>query len=199
MSLLAQGAGKDSLFEDVRRKYAKKNRLLFGHDSACLQELRDDMRGQSHRTLLLWAFDLSQDALSQLETRYPDDQRPRSAVTLCRLWAQGSVKMPQARPAILALHAMAKEMGCAADAALCHALGHACASVHTGKHAIGLPLYELTAIVLQTDRTGFEQPVLSRISQYRQRLKYFEQQPQPGPWAAFLTDKEQMKQQSKNL
>ena len=199
MSMLPQQQGKEGLFADVRRRYKKGQKLLFSRDSACLQPLLDDMSRQNHRTLILWAFDCAQEALSCLEKSCPNDPRPREAMALCRLWAQGSVKMPQARPAILALHAMAKEVSCPVDAALCHAVGHACATVHTHKHAIGLPLYELTAIVLQSDRTGFEQPVLSRISQYHLRLKYFEQQPQRGPWAAFLQDKEQMKQSGEKI
>lgn len=188
MSLLPEQEGVDSLFADVRRRYAKKNLLLFSHNSACLQELQDDMRRQNHRTLVLWAFDCAQDALNQLEARYPDDHRPREAVTLCRQWAQGAVKMPQARRAILALHAMAKEMDNAIDASLCHALGHACATVHTGRHAIGLPIYELTALVRALGIDNSQQALPEKVAYYRQRLAYWQEEVKryPGPWAGFL-------------
>ena len=188
MSLLPEQESDVSLFSDVRRKYAKKNRLLLGHDSACLQELQDDMLRQNHRTLVLWAFDCVQEALNQLEARYPDDPRPREAVTLCRQWAQGANKMPPAKHAILALHAMAKETDNIVDAALCHALGHACATVHTEKHAIGLPVYELTALVRALGIDSSDQALHGKIAYYRQRLAYWQEEVKryPGPWAGFL-------------
>lgn len=189
MSPLPIQAGEEDLFADVRRRYKKKNILLFSHGSACLQELLADMQGLRHPVLVLWAFFCAQEALTRLETSYPADPRPGEAMALCRQWAQGSVKMPQARHAILALHAMAKETDSAVDAALCHALGHACATVHTGKHAIGLPIYELTAMVLERGMAGFELPVLDRVKAYRTRLEQVEHQQPEGLWAAFLTDK----------
>jgi len=183
---------EESLFADVRRRYARKNQLLFGRDSTCLQDLLADIRHQKHRTLVLWAFDCAQDALNQLEACYYDDPRPREAVALCWQWAQGAIKMPLARRAILALHAMAKEVDNAVDAALCHALGHACATVHVETHAIGLPVYELTALVRNLGLGNSEQAVLDKAAHYRQRLAYWQEMiyQHPGPWAGFLMDDE---------
>ena len=56
--------------------------------------------------------------------------------------------MPVAKRAILDVHAMAKLMDDPVDAALCHAVGQGCSCVHTPKHALGLPVYELTAVFL---------------------------------------------------
>lgn len=60
--------------------------------------------------------------------------------------------MPAARRAILAAHAAAKETADPVSIALCHAIGQACGTVHVETHAIGLAMYELTALV----RLGLE-------------------------------------------
>lgn len=59
--------------------------------------------------------------------------------------------MPVAKRAILDVHAMARDMDDPADAALCHAVGQRCSCVHTPKHALGLPVYELTATYIRGD------------------------------------------------
>lgn len=189
MSLMPQQEGEEDLFADVRRKYKNRQVMFFSRDSACLRGLQSDMQAYSHQALVLWAFCCAQEALKKLGARYPDDPRPGEALSLSLQWAQGTIKMPQARRAILSLHAMAKEMEGKADAALCHALGHACATVHTQRHAIGLPIYELTALLLERGITGFEQAALDRISAYRACLRHMGAEPQGGPWAAFLRDK----------
>ena len=48
---------------------------------------------------------------------------------------------------ILAVHDYAKKTDDPIVQALCHALGQGCSTVHTVKHAIGLPMYEMTAMV----------------------------------------------------
>ncbi len=189
MSLMLQQESEGDLFADVRRKYKNRQKLFFSRDSTCLRGLQSDMQASSHMALVLWAFCCAQEAVKKLETRYPDDPRPGEALSLSLQWAQGTIKMPQARRAILSLHAMAKEMESKADAALCHALGHACATVHTKKHAIGLPIYELTALTLERGIAGFEQPALDRISAYRACLRRMGDEPQEGPRATFLKDK----------
>lgn len=189
MNLLPVQEGEADLFADVRRRFQRNCGLLFSRDSACLRRLQSDMQEHSHRALVLWAFGCAQEALKKLQTSYPADPRPGEAMALSLQWAQGTVKMPQARRSILSLHAMAGETDSKADAALCHALGHACATVHTKKHAIGLPIYELTSLVLDRGIAGFEQPALDRISAYRERLRNIGDEAQEGPWAAFLMDK----------
>ena len=189
MNLLPVQEGEADLFADVRRRYQRRYRLLFSRDSACLRELRSDMKEYSHRALVFWAFGCAQEALKKLETSCPGDPRPGEAMALSLQWARGTVRMPQARRAILSLHAMAREKDNKADAALCHALGHACATVHTAKHAIGLPIYELTSLVLDRGIAGFERLALDRISAYRGFLRNIGDEVQEGRWAAFLMDK----------
>lgn len=55
--------------------------------------------------------------------------------------------MPASKRAIIGCHALAKELSSAADIARCHTVGQACATVHAKGHAIGFPIYDLTAMI----------------------------------------------------
>ena len=78
--------------------------------------------------------------------------------------------MPIAKRAILDCHAMAKELTNPADIARCHAVGQACSVVHTAGHALGYPMYELTAIVLELGLDDCREPIEHRVRYYEQRL-----------------------------
>lgn len=175
---------------DVRARFRRGNRILFSRDSTCLQELLRLIRQQKHRTLVLWAFACVQLPVAALEERHPGETRPRAAVSLCREWAAGKVKMPAAKQALLQVHAMAKELDDPVDVALCHAVGQACATVHVETHAIGLPIYELTAIVRARGMESCEAAVEARIAEYIACLNRCAAavDAQPLAWAGFLLD-----------
>lgn len=176
--------------EDVREKYKRKNQVLFDRDSACLQELLRLIRQQKHRTLVMWAFECAEPVVDRLRERYPKDHRPEEALHLCKLWAGGEIKMPEAKRALLQAHAMAKEIDNPADIALCHGVGQACAAVHVETHAIGLVLYELTAIVREVGIDHCETAVAEKIDDYISCLRFWQQEidREPRQWAAFLLD-----------
>lgn len=186
---------------EVHAKLRRGNQILFTRGSRCLQPLLALIRQQSHRALVLWALEGCQDPLALLADRWPGEQRPAQAVQAARLWAQGRIKMPAAQRAILAAHAAAKDTDDPVSIALCHAVGQACGAVHVETHAIGLPMYELTALV----RLGLEGktalmpsepficedlilPLSRRLEAYARRLLYWGQaaRSHPGPWAPFL-------------
>ena len=174
-------------------KYRRGRRLLFNRDSECLQELLALIRRQKHRTLVLWALEGAQAIQRQLARTYPAEERPRRAVELCRAWAEGTLKMPEAKRALLDAHAAAKTALTSADEALFHAVGQACATVHVETHAIGLAIYELSALVFAWGPEAAEAPVEAKISCYIDRLRYWEAQAdaQPRRWARFLLDDSQ--------
>ena len=173
---------------DVRMLYRRGNRLLFNRNSACLQPLLADFRRESRRALVCWALARAESPVALLASRYPKDGRPMDALRLSRLWAEGKIKMPLARQAILQVHAMAREVSSPADEALCHAVGQGCAAVHAEDHAIGLALYELTAIVLDRGLDQCEAAVEARIAAYAACLADSRREAaDPGrPWADFL-------------
>lgn len=178
------------MFSDVEIKMKKSNKILFSRDSECLHDLISLIQKQNHRTLVMWALDCSKLTLEQFEAKYPDEHRPRICLELCKDWAKGKIKMPAAKRAILDSHAVAKEINDSQYGALCHAIGHAGATVHVETHAIGLPMYELTALVLKFGRDNFEKPVIDKINYYYNRLLYW--QDNAGKlkleWADFLLD-----------
>lgn len=176
------------MFSDVETKLKKRNQLLFSRESECLQELIELIQLQNHRTLVMWALDCAKSPLEQMERKYPDESRPRMCLKRCEDWARGKIKMPQAKPAILACHAVAKDIDDRMYGALCHAIGHAGATVHVETHALGLVMYELTALVIRYGKKDFVEPVSEKINDYYSRLLYWQENTdQLGlDWAGFL-------------
>jgi hypothetical protein len=96
--------------------------------------------------------------------------------------------MQDAKRAILNSHAVAKEIDHEVCKALCHGIGHAGATVHVGSHAIGLPMYELTAIVISYKMSDYEEAVKEKIDFYIDRLLYWRENAGKldRKWADFL-------------
>lgn len=174
--------------DDVREKLKRKNQILFSRDSACLRPLRFLIAEQKHRTLVMWALACARAPLDELKARYPQEERPERAVRLCGQWAMGQCKMPVAKRALLEVHAMAKELSDPVQSALCHAVGQACATVHVETHAIGLALYELTAIVRRWGIDHCQAALEAKIADYISRLLDCAAKidAEPREWADFL-------------
>lgn len=178
------------MFDDVELKLKNKNTILFSRYSECLHVLKKLIEQQKHRTLVLWALDCAKIPLARLEDKYPSESRPREALELSKAWSSGKVKMPIAKRAILDAHAVAKEIDDAECGALCHAIGHACGTIHVEMHAIGLPVYELTALVLRFGKDGYREPVCKKIDYYYECLVYWQENIDKFEyeWTGFLLD-----------
>lgn len=174
--------------DDVNAKIKRKNQILFSQESPMLQELSMLLEAQNRRTVVLWALDLSGDCVKELLKKYPMDDRPFRALEETKRWAAGEIKMAAAKKAILNCHSMAKEMHLPEDKALCHAIGQACSTVHTKRHAMGLPIYELTAIVRKYGIENCREPVEKRCVQYIDKLVYWRDNlsEYKGTWAKFM-------------
>ena len=74
------------------------------------------------------------------------------------------------------------------DIAMCHAVGQACAVVHTAGHAMGYPMYDLTAIVLAQGIDQAAEAVERRKQEYIGRLLYWRENESQyqGEWADFM-------------
>lgn len=175
------------MFEDVELKMKKKNKILFSCDSVCLQNLAEQIKLQNRRTLVMWALNCSKTTLEKFESKYPNEQRPRIALDLCDKWSKGMIKMPIAKKTILDSHAVAKELNDKVYSDLCHAVGHACATIHVKTHAIGLPIYELTSIVFENEKRKYEKAVFEKINYYERQLLYWQENTDHDRlWANFL-------------
>ena len=173
---------------EVRAKAKRHNQILFSRDSLLLAELSRLIEQTNRRALVLWALELAEETPRELAEKYPEDHRPREAIAASRAWAAGEIKMPIAKREILNCHAMAKELADPADIARCHAVGQACSVVHTAGHALGYPMYALTAMVLEHGLDDCREPIEERVMYYEQRLRYwmeYEKSCQQN-WAGFL-------------
>ena len=164
------------MYEMIVKRINKGRKTLFDPDDECLTGLYELIQNQSHKTLILWALELAEGSVRELNKKYIDDSRPENALNLSKQWAAGEVKMPIAKKAILECHSMAKELTDVSDIALCHAIGQACSVVHTKKHAMGYPVYELTAIVRQNKTQFSKESVKQRIGYYIERLLFWQKE-----------------------
>ena len=174
--------------DEARIKLKRKNQVLFAKDAEFLQDLTMLFREQNHRVMVLWALDLAAGSVAQLEEAYPDEPRPKEALEAARAWAAGKIKMRLAQRKILDCHALAKELDSREDIALCHAVGQACAVVHTAGHAIGYPMYDLSAIVYRLGIENCADAVEQRKREYIDRLFYWGEHSDDyeGEWAQFM-------------
>ena len=171
--------------EDVRARLKRKNQILFSPKDAFLQDLGALIGEQNHRTMVLWAFDWAEEAVKRLEEKYPHDSSARSALEASKLWAAGKVKMPVAKREILNCHAFAKQLTSPEYIALCHAVGQACGVVHATGHAMGFPVYDLTAMVHRFGLEDCKGLIELRKQAYMGKILYWKQ-PEPtyaGEWA----------------
>ena len=174
--------------DEVQIRLKKRNQVLFAKDTEYLQDLSTLFRDQNHRTMVLWALDLAAESVARLEEKYPDETRPREALEAARAWAAGKIKMRLAQRKILDCHAFAKELDSKVDIALCHAVGQACAVVHTAGHAMGYPMYELSAIVYRLGIESCAEAVEQRKQEYINKLFYWNEHvcDYEGEWADFM-------------
>ena len=174
--------------DEVRIRLKKRSQVLFAKDMEYLQDLTMLFREQSHKTMVLWALDLAAESVAKLEEKYPDENRPREALEAARAWAAGMIKMRPVQRKILDCHAFAKEIGSKEDIALCHAIGQACAVVHTAGHAIGYPMYELSAIIYRLGIEHCSEAVELRKQEYIRKLFYWNEHigDYKGEWAGFM-------------
>lgn len=174
--------------EEVKGKLKRKNMVLFSKDSQCLLELNDMLSRENHITITLWALELAEETVNLLREKYPEEDRPEKALEAARRWASGEIFMREAQRKILDCHGLAKELDSLEDIALCHAVGQGCSVVHTAGHAMGYPIYELTAIVRKWGLENSVEKVENRISYYIDRLIFWSQKSDSVniKWAKFM-------------
>lgn len=179
-------AWKDTLEKRIKAK----RQILFSKDDDMIVLLRLLIDEMPRRAVILWALELAEETVNMLEIKHPLENRPRIALTKTRMWASGNVKMPVAKRAILDCHAVAKEISSAVDIARCHAIGQACGTVHANGHAVGFPIYELTAMIRENGTDNCDEMIQERMNYYIERLIYLKENYKKSSeeWAKFLID-----------
>lgn len=149
--------------------------------------LNVELGSANRREVVLWAFECAEAALETLRLKCPRLEQPQQALTVCRAWARGDVRMPVARRAILDCHAACRGCTDGELISLCHAIGQGLSAIHTPRHAIGLPIYELTAMVYRLG-DAYEIPVAEKLAWYLETLERVRGTDGQYPWIDFLRD-----------
>jgi len=137
---------------------SKERKMLSDWKAPYIQSLMKLIETQSKATLADWAVDYSErDILPIWNKHYPDDQRPQNALHAACQWLSGTIKLPQAKSAILECHAAAREAdGNPSAQAAARTIGQCASTIHSARHCIGLAFYGAIAVVY--DRLGTDVP-----------------------------------------
>lgn len=127
---------------------AKKVRKMLGSaDAPYIVSLMRLIETQSKATIVGWCLDYAEKHFLPIyEAKCSGDARPRQSLAAARKWMAGSIKLPEAKKAILAAHAAAREAeeNPAAQAAA-RAIGQAAGTIHAPTHALGIAFYGAAA------------------------------------------------------
>lgn len=137
---------------------AKTRKMLSDWEAPYIQSLMGLIETQSKATLANWAVDYAERVILPLWCKsYPDDSRPQNALNAARKWLSGTIKLPQAKPAILECHAAARESeGNPIAQAAARAIGQCASTIHSARHCIGLAFYGALAVAY--DKLGTHAP-----------------------------------------
>jgi hypothetical protein len=140
----------------------QKLRKTFGNfDCPTIRSLARLAETQSKRTLCLWNIAYAETYLLPVfEREFPNDPRPREALTNARGWLEGRVRFADAKDTNNGAHnaATAAEGHPAAQAAA-RAIAHASLTIHVSAHCMGIAFYGAAALAydqLGTDATEQE-------------------------------------------
>jgi Imm-5 like putative immunity protein len=145
--------------------------------SISLARLKDErlvelVKKAAHKTLAIWAIDCAERVLAYFKEKYPEDNRPRTAIETLRTWINTDVfRMAVIRKASLNAHAAAREVGednAARSAA--RAAGQAVATAHVPTHSLGSAVYALQAISRATAPSEADTAVAKERDWQYQRL-----------------------------
>jgi hypothetical protein len=127
---------------DPRRKQPK---FSLARNDKPMEEL---VKGTDKKILAVWAIDCTERVLPYFEENYPDDPRPRDALTALREWiTTGVFHMADIRGASLTSHAAAREVGeDTAARSAARAAGQAVATAHVPTHSLGAAIYARQAV-----------------------------------------------------
>lgn len=167
-------------------------KMLIKPDAIELNNLQLLIKKSTHKVLILWALDCANDLLMLFENEYKADLRPRIAIEKGYLWASGTIKMPEAKKAILDAHQSATEhqdnlVACA----LARAIGQGISTIHIRTHAIGIVIYGVTAFLRQKPTIDPNEIIKERVEWFYQKLLYWENHVSDyRMWAPFLLKEE---------
>ncbi|MDR0435324.1 MAG: hypothetical protein LBH11_00895 [Propionibacteriaceae bacterium] len=132
------------------------------------QQLMALIGTQSKATIATWCVGYAAEHFLPIwQTDMPGDDRPAAALAAARSWLAGEIKLPEAKPVILACHAAARESegnGKYAALAAARACGQSASVIHSASHSIGMLWYGAAAVAYATVGVGQPAEVYARIA-----------------------------------
>ena len=193
-------ADAETVAQNIAERMKRRRALLFHPDDACFSSLgRCLAETHDRRAVVSWAFSLATEGVAALQANGCTEgaDEAANALSSARLWAAGAIGMPAARQSILSCHACAKRQADPCASSYLHAVAQACSVVHSVKHALGYPVYELTALAVKSlslssrevprDILFCARALCARIEAHERTLRRIRRGPFPGAWAPFLT------------
>ena len=116
---------------------AKPRKMLSDWDAPYIQPLLKSIETQSKEIIVAWAVDYAQKSLLPLWNKYgqSEDPRPQNALFAAKQWLSGSIKLPQAKAAILKCHEAARESeGNPVAQGAARAVAQAASAIHSTRH-----------------------------------------------------------------
>ena len=153
----------------VLERLNRRNAVLFRAQDPLLRPLAEALGQASRLAVARWALEAVKEPAARLEALTGSDI-PGRTLAAARCWAAGEITMPAAKREILLCHHLAAEMQDPEAVALCHAVGQACSVIHTPRHGMGLPVYELTALVRRYGLPEGAEAVEERVEAYARLL-----------------------------
>jgi len=138
------------------------------------EKILDLVHKTDAKILAAWAIDCAGRVLHYFEEKYPEDDRPRKALEVCREWVNTDLfSMKEIRKAALDAHSAARETGQDNSArSAARSAGQAVATSHVPTHSIGAANYALQAIYRANILSDFEIALASeRNWQYQHLLE----------------------------
>lgn len=174
-------------YEDVFDCVLRKNEIWFRKTNELILDLGDCIESKSRKAIVLWSLSMANEVHNKLSHETFMDPRSKAVIDMATDWAFGRETMKNARNAIIECHAICKDGISEIDSLYCHAIGQACSTVHTTKHALGLPMYELTAIAKLYGFESCMDAILERKEFYIDRMEFCETQVDKyANWANFM-------------
>lgn len=146
---------------------AKLRKMLGKLDNPDIIALMRLIETQSQQTLSQWAIEYTEKVcLPIFEKQLPEDSRPADAISNCRTYLNGEIKLTQVKPFLKAAGQAARDAdGFAAAQAAARAIGTACSVIQNPPGALGFVFYCAAAVAYDRAGTDQKQDVYDRLAE----------------------------------
>lgn len=169
-------------FTAERQRMKRKREILFNKTSISLLPLIEKIDSSERCVVTCFALNECKRISEYLVRLYDYSLLPEADIAVNE-WAEGKRKMHDARPYILALHRISNIIEEKHDASLFHALAQGYSTVHTPRHAIGIAIYELSAMM---KKGASDSELEKRMDSYFISLCEAENKAGEHTWAKFI-------------